>query len=250
MTATVRELTGKEQEALAYLDQEGMDAAIERSGLTREEIVEANNLRAAHRRLNGGVSVVDVPLPQPAAEPATGEPAAIPGEPRDTAQPVRALEELLARADEIGSKHARYLAERIRAAADDLRETLVDDEATWGARQRRAALLEARARLDGQIAELDAELRPAAVRQSLAPSRRGKSKARAKKPTRARTGAAASRQPADANLYYSPDVRSWAREHGHTVGSHGRIRREVVAAYLAAQQQPAAVVEVEAADGA
>lgn len=244
-TATVRELTSKEQEALAYLDEEGMDAAIDRSGLSREAIVEANNLRSAHRRLNGGVSVVDVPLPEVVAEPATEEAATAPGEPLDAPHPVRTIEQLLARADEIGSKRARYLAQQIRAAADDLVETLADDEATWGARQRRAALLEARARLDGQIAELDAELRPAAVRQSLAPSRRGKSKARAKKPGRARTGAAVSRQPADANLYYSPDVRSWARAHGHTVGSHGRIRREVVAAYLAAQHEPA----TEVADG-
>lgn len=244
MTATVRELTGKEQEALAYLDQEGMDAAIDRSGLTREAIVEANNLRSAHRRLNGGVSVVDVPLPEPTAEPAPVQ-AAAPGGPQDTQHPARSIEELLKRADEIGSKRARYLAQQIRTAADDLVETLADDEATWGARQRRAALLEARARLDGQIAALDAELRPAVQRQGAAPTPRGRGRARAKKPARSRTGAAASRQPADANLYYSPDVRSWAREHGHTVGSHGRIRREVVAAYLAAQHESA----TEAADG-
>lgn len=250
MTATVRELTGKEQEALAYLDDEGMDAAIDRSGLTREEVVEANNLRASHRRLNGGVTVVDVPLPQPAAEPATGRAVAASGEPQDTPPPVRTIEELLARAGEIGSKRARYLAQQIQAAADDLAETLTEDEATWEARRRRAELLAERARLDGQIAALDAELRPAAVRQSVAPTPRGRGRARAKKPARSRTGAASSRQPVDANLYYSQQVRAWAREHGHTVGSHGRIRREVVAAYLAARQQPAAVVEVEAADGA
>lgn len=243
-TATVRELTGKEQEALAYLDEEGMDAAIDRSGLTWEQIRDANNVRAAHKRLNGGVTIVDVPLPEMQADPATGQ-AAAPGGPQDTQHPARTIEELLTRADEIGSKRARYLAAQIRTAADELTETLADDEATWGARRRRAELLQERARLDGQIAALDAELRPAAVRQSLAPSRRGKSKARAKKPGRARTGAAVSRQPADANLYYSPDVRSWARANGHTVGSHGRIRREVVAAYLAAQHEPA----TEVADG-
>lgn len=244
-TATVRELTGKEQEALAYLDGEGMDAAIERSGLTREQVVEANNLRAAHRRLNGGVSVVDVPLPEVVADPAgaAAEPAdaaAVDG-PVPVVEPVRTVGELLARADEIGGKRAQYLAARIRADADDLEATLAEDEETWGARQRRAELLAARALLDGQIAQLDATLRPAAARPRLTPTSATKGRSRAKNRGKPRRVPAPRTAQAAANsAYYSAEVRAWAKENGFKVGEHGRMRNDVIAAYLAAQQEPAA----------
>ena len=228
-TATVRELTGKEQEALAYLDQEGMDAAIDRSGPTREAIVEANNLRAAHRRLNGGVSVVDVPLPEVADAPAGAAPAAA----GDAPQRVHTVGELLARADEIGGKRAQYLAARIRADADDLEATLAEDEETWGARQRRAELLAARALLDGQIAQIDAALRPAAARPRLTPTSATKGRSRAKDRGKARRAVPRVAEPTVNSAYYSAEVRAWARENGF------------IAAYLAAQQEPAA----EAADG-
>lgn len=242
-TATVRALTGKEQEALAYLDQEGMDAAIERSGLTREQVVEANNLRAAHRRLNGGVSVVDVPLPQVATETsAEGVPVA----PDEAPRPMRTVGELLARADEIGGKRAQYLAARIRADADDLEATLAEDEETWGARQRRAELLAARALLDGQIAQLDATLRPAAARPRLTPTSATKGRSRARKSGKSRRVPAPRVAEATVNsAYYSAEVRAWARENGFEVGEHGRMRNEVIAAYLTAHQEPAAEVADE-----
>lgn len=235
MADTLRKLTPLEEEALDLLDNApdaftGMAIAEERTGLTSAQIREANSLRAARRRVNGGVSVapfveagqtlagvpvVDVPLPDPAQNEG------------DNLESRATVEQMLERAGEIGSAHARHVADRIGRDVEDLRETLIEDEATFTARRRRDALLARRAELDKEIAAVDATLRPATAAKT------GRS-AVAKKPAKKRP--AGKRRATAANrLPYSQEIREWAKTNGHEVSERGRLSNEIIAAYQTAQ---------------
>lgn len=53
-------------------------------------------------------------------------------------------------------------------------------------------------------------------------------------PRAGRAGQRKSKQPRDSD-YDPAAVREWARKNGHTVSDRGRVSREIVAAYRAAQ---------------
>ncbi len=231
MTDTLRQLTDQEKTALELLDNApdaftGMATAARETGLSHEQIREANSLRAARRRTNGGVSVVpyaeadqtlagvsvvDVPLPDPA----------------EGFDPASAVERMLQRADRIGSVRAKHLAAAIRRDVEDLRETLDEDEATLAARNRRDALLARRAELDEQIAEVDRMLRPATA---------AKTKPGTARKTARRKPAGKRRAAAGNTLPYSQAVRAWAKANwGGEVSERGRLSNEIITAYQAAQ---------------
>jgi hypothetical protein len=235
MADTLRSLTDQEKRALELLDGApdaftGMAAAARETGLSHEQVREANSLRAARRRTNGGVTVtpfiedretpagvpvVDVPLPDPADDSADEPEGAV------------AVEQLLRRADEIGSVRAHHLADRILRDVEDLRETLAEDEVTFAARRRRDVLLAQRAELDERLAEVNAVLRPPPPSKTR-PG--GIVKKSAKKRPAGRRRAAAGNA-----LLYSQEIREWAKANGFEVGEKGRLRNDVIAAYQSAQ---------------
>jgi hypothetical protein len=95
--------------------------------------------------------------------------------------------------------------------------------------------------LDGKRLEIDLSAANAArLRDVLAPyiaagSKIGRAKAGASRDSRRAAGGGSAGRRSDAAA-----VRRWASEHGHDVGALGRISAEVVAAYDARDQAPAA----------
>lgn len=70
MPDTLRTLTDEERSALALLDDGAdIEVAMEATRLTRRQIVEANNLRAVRRKIDGAVAV----QPEPAKEARAGK---------------------------------------------------------------------------------------------------------------------------------------------------------------------------------
>jgi len=236
MADTLRQLTDQEITALDLLDNApdaftGMAAAARETGLSHEQIREANSLRAARRRTNGGVSVapfleagqtlsgvpvVDAPLPDPTQNEG------------DNLDSRATVEQMLKRADRIGSVRARHLADRIGQDVQDLRETLAEDEVALAARNRLKTLAAQRAVLDDEIAKLNALLRPPTAAK---PGRSAVAKKNAKKrPAGKRRAAAAN------TLLYSPAIREWAKTNWDgVVSERGRLSNAIITAYQAAQ---------------
>jgi Lsr2 len=230
MTDTLRELDLRELHALALLDDGAdMAKAMADSELAREQIVEANNLRAAHRRLNGGVTVVasvDLADPAPVVDLVPPQRDDAPAEAQSASAPgAVSIATLLARADAIGGRHALFLAERILRDVDDLTKTLAEDEASFAAREHVAQLKARKAELDAELAAAEASLRELAGTPA---PRKVVAKKVAAKPVKK---VAAKKKAESGGPEYSARVRTWAIEQGMTVSKFGRMKDEIVTAY-------------------
>lgn len=243
MADTLRQLTDTELTALALLDAAqdpftGMTTAAKETGLTHEEIREANSLRAAQRRVNGGVTLTPAGAPDVDPEPvAHGAGAADEEVPvfdlvhdAPDPKPEAPVAELLERAAQIGSARARHLAANIARDTKDLRETLVEDERTYAARLRVEQLRAQALRVRGALVAAEAALREASgLSKTTTAAKTAARSAKKKSPARNRA-AAANRS------HYSAATRDWARENGYEVSERGRLSDEIIRAYKSAQE--------------
>jgi hypothetical protein len=173
------------------------------------------------------------PQPAPEPEPLSDGPGvdsagtaedSVPEEPGDGAGPAPAV---------VGPGDAGALLERGRASANRRARDLAGSLDRYLAEL--AGILDADEKtreVRGQIAELEEAL--AAKRRELAALLPDKAAVRVAAAEDSPKMVVVGGVEVDRRLYYSEAVRSWAREHGHEVGSAGKMPRAVVEAYVAA----------------
>lgn len=258
--AQLRPLTEAERRAVELMDiGADIDDVCAETRLGRAQIVAARDLAALWNAVKRGasaparpVAAVEEPEPRPADE----------GDSVDT-RPVIAIDldpagaepeyaEETGPADEPESDE--YVGEPEAIVVGDVTDLLERGRASKNLRARDLALsvdrqlvqlaeiLEAderTAQVRGEIARLERELAvKRAELEALMPAGQAKPVARTRPAAAPKTVTVGGVQ-VDRRLYYSEQVRSWARDQGLEVASAGRMPREVVAAWVGAHPQEA-----------
>lgn len=264
--AQLRPLTETERRAVELMDiGADIDDVCAETHLSRAQVVAARDLAALWNAVKRGATPPAAQAPVVAGEP---DPVAEPepvedGEPEDT-RPVISIEleptgaepqyddepsvtdapeseedagepepivvgdvtDLLERGRASKNLRARDLALSVDRQLVQLSEILEADERT-------AQVREEIARLEQELAAKRAEL------DALMPDARPKPKFDAPFPNGTPRTMLVGGVQVDRRLYYSEQVRSWARDQGLEVASVGRMPREVVAAWVGAHPQEA-----------
>lgn len=269
MQAQLRPLTEAERRAVELMDiGADIDDVCAETHLGRAQIVAARDLaalwgavkRSASAPAGPAAAIAEEPEPEPAAdegepvdarpviavelEPAGTEPEYTDEQPseHESESEIQAVEEedadepepivvgdvtgLLERGRASKNLRARDLALSVDRQLVQLSEILEADERT-------AQVREEIARLEQELAAKRAEL------DALMPDARPKPKFDAPFPNGTPRTMLVGGVQVDRRLYYSEQVRSWARDQGLEVASVGRMPREVVAAWVGAHPQEA-----------